>query len=456
MAIRFSFAIILLTLNNCFAQEITGFRKFQDNFDFDVSGAGYFQKSNANLSNSALLPNYIKRVRQTYNGTFNSSWNRSTDNPLYHGAYYVSFNTRFRINNYIRTWASLTGESRGFSYGVTNTSNTQLFPQVKVEINKKFALLGDSIEFFSGVGNQINPRLYEGLTIYNLFQHGNDLYLKWRGIKFRYFQIPDLMNGIGLAIGDSYDYMLSYEKNLNKGMLEIQSGFSRYGYYGTPYRDIYNLSFGYSKASLFKLYVQCSYRPNDLQVFKREEMLGGLVGISWKKNGTGRFHNQSTVEGRYYGSGFNEGFKRTNVFYRNPNQGVYSNTVGPNLYPMLLFERPFSQWAVFTEYQQPGQYKNIGAIAIQSNNTYFIHKGFMIKCDLDLNYLFVQNEPSFLYPFYHTGIGWQEGNNLIMAGITNKTMNLDVHYPTFYYLGAPVFMVSLIRNLNETWFSSKY
>jgi hypothetical protein len=436
-------------ISRIYGQDSTNLLKKLNKIEFEISGDGYYQNpTNTNI----LLPNSIKEIRKVDNNNFNQQWNKGTDNPLFHFAYYLSFNSKTKIHKNITLWASLITEHRGFSYGVNNVSSILLFPQVRFEYHKKIAFLNDSLKIFISEGNQLFNSLYEGLTINNLYQQGHDVNIGWRKFNLRYFQLADLRQGIGLNIDDSYDYIASLEGiNFSKrNKLDIRLGYSFYPEFlsvKSINRNIYNVSFGLYNSKSFRFYAQTSLRPNDDSIFNNIEKLASLVGVKFKIIKK-KIQVDAAIEGRFYGAGFNSNFKNTNVNYR---KSTINNSVGEYFYPLLQLDRPFSQWAAYSEYQSTNTYQNIGSILCQINSFYTFNNNFTINANLDFNYMIPEKDDPFLYPFYNIGFGWKEDLNCILIGITNKGMNLDLHYPTYYLFSEPTFSITLKRTLPKSW-----
>jgi hypothetical protein len=126
--------------------------------------------------------------------------------------------------------------------------------------------------------------------------------------------------------------------------------------------------------------------------------------------------------------------------YRDPDEPEYNNTIGDNMYPLKYFNRPFMQWAVFTEYQ----WKNIWGINTQSKIIFDLIGKLKGNVDLDLNAIFAENENAFIYPFCSFGFNYDlEKDVVIKFLISNKAMNLDIHYPSFYLLKRFYLLISI-------------
>jgi len=467
----------LFTCATCFAhaQDTSWINK---NVHFDMTGGfDYFPGSLYSTVNAynILLPNQIKTIRVEQNNLFNPTWKSASDNPMYHGAYYLEFNAKADVVKGVTIYGSLIGENRGASYGVTNTANIIVYPELTLVLDRNINIGNQTIRVAGSFGNQTDPTLYEGLTMYNLYLEGNDFSVGWHKLKFRWFEFSNMDDDIGLNIHNSFDYILSLDalKLTSTWKLDIQAGFSDYQndplYIRTNYvpspitpdilsdptsadAQIFNLSAGAYVDNKLRIYAQVSSRPFEDIAGTGIERYAALAGLHYKK-ASDKWRTELTAEARYYGKGFNANFKNTDVFYRNTsNQIGWANTIGPQFYPMFMYDRPFSQWAVFTEYQNGQSYDNVGALTAHLKEQYFFHKRLFIQADLDFNYMLAEGDAPFLYPFYTVGIGWEPAkNNTAMICITNKGMNLDMHYYTFYLYQYPYIGFLLKRSLDPKW-----
>ena len=116
------------------------------------------------------------------------------------------------------------------------------------------------------------------------------------------------------------------------------------------------------------------------------------------------------------------------------------STIGAHLYPAKYFLRPFSQWAVYTEYEG----RDVQTLIFRCNGMFDLGSGLSVLTDLDFNHLSVSNEDDFIYPFYNAGVRWTPADGVSLdITHTNRGMNLDMHYPTLYLLDTGTFMVML-------------
>jgi hypothetical protein len=424
--------------------------------EFDLSGFGLWHSKLPGKAKPVRLPLYLKEKRKSYNNNFNKNWEYAEDNPMFHAAYQLSANSAINIGKGLCLYATLIAEHRGFSYGINSTSNVLIFPQLKMAVDRKLKIGNRFLHIFGSVGNQINPRLYEGLTIYNLYQQGHNYRFRYGKFQLQYTQINDLLNGIGLYIDETYDVIPSLEGiNLSQKIkMDIRTGLSYMPYFDTPNRTMANISLGAYIPDLFRIYSQLSYRIDSNQ-FQNKSNYAMVAGIKYKKR-TNRTRITSILEARYYGKGFNQGFIDNRVLYRKSGKSSnYANTVGDHFYPLHMYDRPFSQWAVFTEYQDSVSHNVLG-ISVNVDFRFKIHEELTMIQQYDVNLISASNGSSFWYPFYNIGLAWEPAEgNFISVSMTNKGMNLDMHYNTHYLFEHPTFMFRLQRDLKANWFNGQ-
>ena len=163
-----------------------------------------------------------------------------------------------------------------------------------------------------------------------------------------------------------------------------------------------------------------------------------LAGVSYGLNASCISLN-AHAEYRYYGALFNSGFYEPGGI-----SGKYS--LGSKfLYPIELYDRPFSQWAVFTDYQG----LNVSGLTFYADLKVPIYSGLFFKGLLDLNQIRAQGQTPFVYPFYVWGFGWQPFAGVsLLYSFTNRTMNLDRSYPTLYLYKSPTSEMRMMWDLH--------
>lgn len=394
------------------------------------------------------MPEYL-RVRKIYSDLAHSNNDLQkdilTDNPMFHGASYTQLGIRAR-NGGVNINGKVLLEHRGMSFGVFNTDNSIVFPQLTISIDSSITVAGERFHFGLSSGNHNNLTLSEGLTIYNIDVQGNRAYLNWKNLILRYSTIGDMSASYDLNIGDVFYYSLGYQNiNLLWGLnLNFQAGLYEYlqGNY-TEEKDTnreINFSTEIKRGNSLSIYSETGFRKHNDSYFSRIDQGGNLIGIRYRMEKS-RFRINITGERRYYGRYFTQEFRsdKQSFIFRDNSKIMDYNTIGSHLYPINLYLRPFSQWAVYTEYQG----RDVNSYILRGRGKYTLPYGLFISAFVDLNYLEVSNEDSFLYPFYDAGIGWNPIDDThCSVTLTNRGMNLDERYPTLYMIESPVLQLS--------------
>ena len=419
--------------------------------DFDLGFGTYYQFSayqRTDLS-EAKIPALLSPRRRD-EPELRNQWglnnNFVTDNPLFHGAYFFDAGARVLLAEGLEATVMLTAEQRGFSDGRFSKNTINVFPYFNIIYHRRFGDFSYSLQ----AGDFYNSKLYEGLTYYNIQVSQSWIFkLKYKNFYLKQFGMADLIQNIGLGIGDLYDYSLGAENVFlnrkdslqldahfgysdNTGSIALNSGFFNYAI---------NLSF---RDRVF-LYSQLATR----NVSGKNTAF--LLGFSAHRKKNTPHDWSIQVEYRNYGAAFNEGFIN-NVYYRDPNEpAFFTNSTHNVFFPLITYERPFSQWAVFTEYQN----RTVSGFTIQGKWHYRLFGKTYAKFEHDLNWISAEGSPSFLYPFYTLGLGAKPKPEIeLFFEITNRVLNLDKHYPTIYaatdtYLLVHVFKPIRFRKEND-------
>lgn len=420
-----------------------------------VTAAHYFSPP-ASASLRAQEPDALKEIRAE-RALWNGDYYSILDNPLYHGATFVDLETQIRPHPGFFLTAGITAENRGISYGVDNVDNSVMLLRYHLGVDTSFGLLGQRFGIRASVGDTRDARVDEGLFFNHNDIQGAYIRLDWNTLRYSFVKVGDAFAGLGLNIDDAdYHRVEIRDLPLPGGWRgSMSGGWFHHGLVGsaenfywshTPRRNLLEqvdlLDHGYTLSgslatgdTLLRLYSMIALRDarESDYMMSRTAFVAGASG----RFETDRLKLGGTAEYRYYGGLFNAGYRNLNVYYRNPdNNETWANTVGPHLYQLSWFERPFSQWAVFAEYQD---LKDVTGWSFYGKGKWFFHDRFHVRAMVDLNYVVPENLDPFLYPFYDIGIGWEPFDNFsVVASATNKGMNLDKHYPTFYLYERPV------------------
>jgi hypothetical protein len=404
-------------------------------YELDLGAGTYYQFTT--FGNTAFNPVKTSQLlpRRGNNPDVQNIWglrnNLVSDNPFFHGSYFFKFGAKFKIGEKLRITSSINAEQRGFSDGVFSRQTRNFYPYFNaVYSNKK-----GKFSYLIQVGDFWNFKLYEGLTFNNLETQSWVFKLKYGNFFIKHVGIGDLLIGIGLGIDDLYDYSSGFENvvlNQDSTMiLDLKLGYSLNR--GSLGGGFWNFSTNIYFHERYSIYSQLSINNNANTAF--------LVGVNSELNLWDRVAIKSSIEYRYYSSGFNLGYKNT-VFYRNPEEAAsFTNSSNNVFIPLDYYERNFNQWAIFTEYQN----LNVSGLNLQSNIKYNFTNNAFCNLGIDFNWLNTEDE-NILYPFYKFGLGVEPIKSTEFSlEITNKVLNLDKDFPTFYSSNTPYLMLRLYK-----------
>lgn len=426
MRLLLALLLVIGTAYRCLAatEDTTG----ASGYEVSISGSHIYQDligSNRSIwEHQISMPDQIKQRRRRYLSGFNG--NTVSDNPLYHGASQVEIDGVFRPVAGMECRASVIAEHRGQTYGVFAKQRLWFIPFIHVALDTSFLLFGETFRAHISAGNERNKSLYEGLTIYNMETQGYEAFLQYRYFRFTYHKISDLRFGYQMNISDVDNWILSAEALplTNKLHADIRLGRSEYA---RAYDDNFTVSVGIYDSS-FRIYGQIATRKHTMMIRyplpETKNSIAAVVGIRTHYGDATAFRIDGGIEVRTYNNYFNAG-------YYAPNSALNYRDEGNFIYPLYLYDRPFSQWAAFTEYQDERQ----TCVTAQVKVTWKFYSNFVVVGNADLNNVTTTTSPSFLYPFYLLGVGWQPSQRVqLLASMTNKGMDLNTHYPGSFYL----------------------
>lgn len=397
-----------------------------------------------------LLPNDPSLQRRRFDSDLREKWeldkNYSTDHTLFHLPYYIDFYVKQEIADWVDLDLRAIVEHRGFSYGLGNTKNIALLPQARMNLKKNFILKSkDTVFFKAQIGNFNNFESGERLYLYNLDILGNVVNLKYKSWNFELVGIGDLHRNIGLNIYDALFSSIYQIKDV--GNNKIKYGFT-HGFLSTglPF-DYHNfdLNAAYFNTDKFRIYAQGSIRQSSLFIHKNapiESLFAGVIGFKFN-NKWNKQELFTRLEARYFGDFYNSLLINQDVYYRE-RADHYGNTVGEQLYPLYRYDRPHGQWALYTMYY--GQ--KLWAGSFELNYMYSILSYLKLRINLDMHLLIPQRLNVFSYGLYEIGAQIQLPQNYqIFMGLSNKGMNLDIHFPTHYVYLEPVLQIKLAKDI---------
>ncbi len=419
-------------------------------FRFDLTGGFYAQYSylSGDKAKEIRLPSYLSQ-RRPQEPELANRWGLNnalaTDNPLGHGASFLRFHSWYKLLDSLQLYASLEVNNGGFSWGPNNTFNIAFLPRYFIDYRKSFRIRGaEGFVFHSRIGTFEKFRNYEGLTLYNLDMQGIVSSLTYRRWQLTLTTVADLQFSTGLNIDGIRDYQLALNRiPINQHwQLDLKTGFQRL-LGGFDHRQMASFSAALHQKHM-RIYAQTDYRFNpNYRATLNYAFAGGITG----KHTLGSATLAYILEYRHYGGGFNSDFRNeANTHYRKTDQPVGSNFTGPQVYPLSYLNRPFGQWAVFTEYNTK---RWVDGISVQAILDYPFSKQLSWLTETDFHLIAAEGEKTFVYPFYKTGLRIEPlKSTYLSVALTNKTMNLDNYYTSYYLLKHPAFQFELRRDLS--------
>ncbi len=421
----------------------------------DVSAAFYHQASlGVADGNHVRLPDALA-VRRALEPDVAAAWGLAgralTDSPMGHGASHVAAHVWRRAAEGLTLYASINADHQGFSFGTYNQDRVAIYPRYRIDFCR--GLLGQTSGCRPGrgqiafhLGTFEDYRHYEGLTLYNMDVQAVYAHVQLGRVRITHLHVGDLLGGIGLNINDLIDTAVSLEGVAVTGdwRADLRLGAVDYNNdWEDRVLDAINLSLGLYPSQTSRLYGQLGYRLTDRD-FDWRLRYAALLGARHTYSAR-RLRLTARAEYRHYGGIFNYRLNsETSVHYRDPERSDYGNYKGDQLYPLDLIKRTFSQWAVFTEYHA----RYLDALTVQGDLRVGLAHSVALHAEYDVNLIDPSGEDAFTYPFYKLGIAYEPvAGALAMLSLTNKTMNLDKHYPTFYLLDSPVVQLEVRRDL---------
>lgn len=371
--------------------------------------------------------------------------------PFMHNALY--FKTAFVVNYNNKYFFHFSPyfEQRSWSYGVNSLYNYYNYSKFSFVARDTLKTNNHIIPFSMEFGDFDSIVYYDdGLLDYNISKQGFRGKIRMVNNEFGFKYIADMAITVSLNI-DEY-VKVYYNRYINKNF-DIGFNFEWIVLLDDPvnYANI-GSSFGYQILNGLSLNYSLSYTTKSIKWSdKWPSDFAYLFSIKYTK----KIKNSSlefSLKNRFYGMNYKAlNFMDTLLWYpykyRYRLKGLYSNRPYLAYYPLKNYYRPVSQYALYSEYQDV-EY-------IFGNELYLkwykqLSKKFGNELELELiniiksgnvktsmfNYIFYSN---FLY--FNLFPGCKAG-----LYITNKQMNLDAQYQTFYQMKYPFFGVHFTYN----------
>jgi hypothetical protein len=358
---------------------------------------------------------------------YNKSNSIISDNPLYHFAIYNGTVLKTTLNKKYSIETGLFMEERSYSHGNNTLSNLIVFPKIKLSAIDTFKILNRKINTYIKAGDFWDEDFQDIIRFYNIDFQSLEVNFGIQNWNFKTNVIGDLSKNIGLDLHEMYKFQLQHIQNklTNSIALSINELYSFPNGYHPKERD-FNLTFysKYNMNSKSKLEVQLDFRIN------KPDSISKAIAIKYTYNSNKWIKFHSAL--RYMDLAFNQGYANFKPSYRNGNKFV-----GEQLYPLKNYYRPMNQWAFLTSHQ----YRDLVNFELNLNIKYPIYRKVSFFADLDYNFIYEpQLDKMFQYPLYNAGLNINFTKNFILTfSATNKQMNLDNFYETFYISKMPLF-----------------
>lgn len=375
-----------------------------------------------------------------------------TDQPHEHGSIFTHFSTKTTFKKDYVFYANLLMEYRGESYGANDLNNAVVFPFLYGQLKDTIRIKRRPVELFLHIGDLFQYRLNQGLQVYNVDIQAMIVRMKYEDWQFQIVHLPDHSRGIGVALEELFSFNLSrfFEDHKINFAFELNSN--------SPYQDPLSstllpnqyythlsLDYEYQLEDIGKFYAQIGARKFDTNF--NQEAIAFLVGADLELQKED-LSIQLRPELRYYAKNYNLGYYNPTALFRDNSISThYGNTVGRYLYPLKNYDYPYSQWAVFTEYQN----QNVLGYGLNVELDKKLWNNFGVRFLAD--FLGIRADESNHQTFLYTwNIYYEPTDDLyIRTMVTNKVMNLDAHFQTFYQLKHPALGLELRKTLEGIW-----
>ncbi len=343
-----------------------------------------------------------------------------SDSPQHHFAIYnnLSINSSYKKKYMFKF--SVIAEERSHSGGNNTLNNIVLFPKISLIIQDTFKIGSLTVHNQSILGDLWDENFEDLTRIYNIdFQGLKTLFfIKHWGIGL--YTIGDLSKNIGLGLHELHKLAFLY----NGSKSNFVVGLSENSLTEFPQGNhITNKDFNITGYSHFKL-------KNNSQLYFSLDTRINSQNTSFAmalKYETSLF----TIVARYYQKEFNKGYKNEGVVrYRRG-----TNYVGNQLYPLKNYYYSMNQWAFITQHQT----SDLLNLEFKTNIKRKLYKSTYLEFSTDLNAIYLISDKKIkLYPLYNLGVSVVPlENTLFKLSATNKHMNLDTYYQTFYISKLP-------------------
>jgi hypothetical protein len=359
------------------------------------------------------------------------------DNPMYHFAIYNGLTLQTKINKKYHLETGIFMEERSFSGGSNTVKNWVFFPKITFTVRDTLNIGKQTIRLYGKGGDFWAEDMSDIIRFYNIDFQASDIRIGYKSFDFGLAVIGDLSRNIGLGLTELYKFYTQYKtpkfKNVSSisiNELAVSNSIGHHEKYDYNVGNYFKYDFDTSNS----LEAQIDFRVNKTLSASK------AFAIKYSSNLHTNFRFQTTV--RYFDSQYNQGYATFGPRFRDG-----SSYVGLQLYPLKNFYRPMNQWALMTE-QQGTDVLNV-ELCLKTQKNLSSKIAFFANLEFNLVYRFTGKKPIY-YPLYESGFSYTFFKNFIYSiSVTNKQMNLDSFYQTFYLSRRPMLSYNVTFNLND-------
>ena len=332
-------------------------------------------------------------------------------------------------------------EQRSWSFGINNNSLNTVFSRFMLVGNDTITIGDKIIPIYFEVGDLYNEDEFDfGIRAYNIDAQGIVSSVSYKKVEFKMLYIADMAASVGLNIDEYFRLKLLYKLRDNHGVsseVGVSSDFIQIA--NLPENEKFSYGVFYRTGVFRNLYfsfISDIVSTNDISssdialsaYLHYNASLGKSIIILQPKF---KYYGSSILESHY--SKYLDYPYRYRSSLSSSNQGVF-------LYPLKNYFRPVSQWALYTEYRGLG---DIYSFELLASWEWDIYKSLSHKLDVELINIHRETAVhgnSYTYLFYTSFLYIELFKDFdVGIYISNKQMNLDVQYQTFYQMKYPFF-----------------
>jgi hypothetical protein len=369
--------------------------------------------------------------------------------PFMHNSLFFGLGTKILYKDKIGFNFKVYLEQRAWSYGVNNKGLNTVFSNFQFTVRDSLLLFKKRVKYNFIMGDIYDAdEVNYGLRAYNIDIQGVDARIDLENYSASFLYSADMEVGIGLNINEYFRLLL--EKKFNKsgnftvGLTTDYMWYTHYPNNSLIIDDRYSYGF-VIKLRLtknLKGFIIGDYFPNAPTIIERNYSNGALLLKADYETKSLKSKLLISPRFRYYGINYRflnyqNNFYNYTYRYRNDRSPIYPGGI---MYPLKNYFRPVSQFAFYSEYQNVF---DVFSLELYLDWDYTIHKKLHHRLNTEIisihrmtnkygNYYTYLYYTSYLY--YNIFKGFNAG-----IYISNKQMNRDVQYQTFYQMKYPFF-----------------